>query len=160
MGSPVEASPVEASPVETPPVAASPVEASPVQASPVDEIPVEATSVEATPVEASTVQVSVVEEASPVEEVSIAEDVSQEKIEETFTIIDAKEEVEVESAPVKERVESGLSNTSDMGSMESLEAQTKTKIEDEDSFSDTDIIIPTSNEKHTEPLVEEVTVEA
>merc|ERR1711892_427659 len=44
----------------------------------------------------------------------IAEDVSQEKIEETFTIIDAKEEVEVESAPVKERVESGLSNTSDM----------------------------------------------
>merc|ERR1711892_450320 len=103
---------------------------------------------------------SVVEEASPVEEVSIVEDISQEKIEETFTIIDAKQEVEVESAPVEERVESGLSNTSDMGSTESLEAQTKTKFEDEDSFSDTDIIVPTSNEKHTEPLVEEVKAEA
>merc|ERR1712106_516456 len=126
----------------------------------VEASPEEASPVEASPVEASTVQVSVVEEASQVEEVSIAEEVSQEKIEETFTIIDAKEDVEVESAPVKERVESGLSNTSDMGSMESLEAQTKTKIEDEDSFSDTDIIIPTSDEKHTEPLVEEVKAEA
>merc|ERR1712123_50313 len=160
MGTPEEATPVEATPVDASPVETSPVAASPVEASPVEASPVEASPVEASPVEASTIQVSEVEEASPVEEVSIAEDVSQEKIEETFTIIDAKEEVEVESAPVKERVESGLSNTSDMGSMESLEAQTKTKIEDEDSFSDTDIIIPTSDEKHTEPLVEEVKVEA
>merc|ERR1711892_1428625 len=110
--------------------------------------------VEASPVEASPAQVSVVEEAS------IVEDISHEKIEETFTIIDAKQEVEVESAPVEERVESGLSNTSDMGSTESLEAQTKTKVEDEDSFSDTDIIIPTSDEKHTDAQVEEVKTEA
>merc|ERR1712168_1474628 len=78
------------------------------------------------------------------------------QIEETPSIdIEEKEKIEEESVPIvkaeTDRGSSVLSNTSDMGSMESLEAQTdsaSTNSDDdnENSCSDTDIFIPTTDE--------------
>jgi len=91
------------------------------------------------------------------------------QIEESPSIdIDAKEKNEEESVPIvkaeTERGDSVLSDTSDMGSMESLEAQTDSAStnsddENENSCSDTDIFIPTSDEKKKDIEVEDITIE-
>jgi len=91
------------------------------------------------------------------------------QIEESPSIdIDAKEKNEEESVPIvkaeTERGDSVLSDTSDMGSMESLEAQTdsaSTNSDDdnENSCSDTDIFIPTSDEKKKDIEVEDIKIE-
>merc|ERR1711970_595277 len=91
------------------------------------------------------------------------------QIEETPSIdIEEKEKIEEESVPiVKAETDIGssvLSNTSDMGSMESLEAQTdsaSTNSDDdnENSCSDTDIFIPTSDEKQKNVEAEDIKIE-
>jgi len=91
------------------------------------------------------------------------------QIEESPSIdIDAKEKNEEESVPIvkaeTERGDSVLSDTSDMGSMESLEAQTdsaSTNSDDdnENSCSDTDIFIPTSDEKQKNVEAEDIKIE-
>merc|ERR1711936_670898 len=91
------------------------------------------------------------------------------QIEESPSIdIDAKEKNEEESVPIvkaeTDRGDSILSDTSDMGSMESLEAQTDSAStssddENENSCSDTDIFIPTSDEKKKDIEVEDITIE-
>merc|ERR1739838_1046146 len=91
------------------------------------------------------------------------------QIEETPSIdIEEKEKIEEESVPIvkaeTDRGSSVLSNTSDMGSMESLEAQTdsaSTNSDDdnENSCSDTDIFIPTSDEKQKNVEAEDIKIE-
>merc|ERR1712183_20048 len=91
------------------------------------------------------------------------------QIEETPSIdIEDKEKIEEESVPIvkaeMDRGSSVLSNTSDMGSMESLEAQTdsaSTNSDDdsENSCSDTDIFIPTSDEKQKNVEAEDIKIE-
>merc|ERR1712055_1198442 len=91
------------------------------------------------------------------------------QIEESPSIdIDAKEKNEEESVPIvkaeTDRGDSILSDTSDMGSMESLEAQTDSAStnsddENENSCSDTDIFIPTSDEKKKDIEVEDIKIE-
>merc|ERR1712168_1449760 len=91
------------------------------------------------------------------------------QIEETPSIdIEEKEKIEEESVPIvkaeTDRGSSVLSNTSDMGSMESLEAQTdsaSTSSDDdnENSCSDTDIFIPTSDEKQKNVEAEDIKIE-
>jgi len=91
------------------------------------------------------------------------------QIEETPSIdIEEKETIEEESVPIvkaeTDRGSSVLSNTSDMGSMESLEAQTdsaSTNSDDdnENSCSDTDIFIPTSDEKQKNVEAEDIKIE-
>merc|ERR1712183_952861 len=89
------------------------------------------------------------------------------QIEETPSI-EEKEKIEEESVPIvkaeTDRGSSVLSNTSDMGSMESLEAQTdsaSTNSDDdnENSCSDTDIFIPTSDEKQKNVEAEDIKIE-
>merc|ERR1712183_1145001 len=91
------------------------------------------------------------------------------QIEESPSIdIDAKEKNEEESVPIvkaeTDRGDSILSDTSDMGSMESLEAQTDSAStnsddENENSCSDTDIFIPTSDEKKKDIEAEDIKIE-
>merc|ERR1711970_195268 len=91
------------------------------------------------------------------------------QIQETPSIdIEEKEKIEEESVPIvkaeTDRGSSVLSNTSDMGSMESLEAQTdsaSTNSDDdnENSCSDTDIFIPTSDEKQKNVEAEDIKIE-
>merc|ERR1711881_230739 len=84
--------------------------------------------------------------------------------------IDKDETEDIKEEPVlivkaeTERGDSVLSDTSEMGSMESLEAQTdsaSTNSDDdsENSCSDTDVIIPTNDEKQQDIKVEEMKIE-
>merc|ERR1719347_386978 len=98
-------------------------------------------------VEAPVTEVTAVEEASPAKEI------------EPVLTEEEKDETEVQS----ERKASVTSETSEMGSMESLEAQTdssSTNSDDdsENSCSDTDIIIPTNDEKPQDIKVEEIKI--
>jgi len=132
----------------------------------------EATSTVEETKESVAVQLPTVDVPSKLPEVELvitqtSEETNQ--IEESPSIdIDAKEKNEEESVPIvkaeTERGDSVLSDTSDMGSMESLEAQTDSAStnsddENENSCSDTDIFIPTSDEKKKDIEVEDIKIE-
>merc|ERR1712212_901360 len=132
----------------------------------------EATSTVEETKESVAVQLPTVDVPSKLPEVELVITQTSEQtnqIEESTSIdIDAKEKNEEESAPIvkaeTERGDSVLSDTSDMGSMESLEAQTdsaSTNSDDdnENSCSDTDIFIPTSDEKKKDIEVEDIKIE-
>merc|ERR1719431_2449598 len=78
---------------------------------------------------------------------------------------DDKEDIEEEPVPIvkaeTERGNSVLSDTSDMGSMESLEAQIDSVSTDdnENSCSDTDIYIPTIDDKQKDLQDEDIKIE-
>merc|ERR1711970_421456 len=132
----------------------------------------EATSTVEETKESVAVQLPTVDVPSKLPEVELVITQTSEQtnqIEESTSIdIDAKEKNEEESVPIvkaeTERGDSVLSDTSDMGSMESLEAQTdsaSTNSDDdnENSCSDTDIFIPTSDEKKKDIEVEDIKIE-
>merc|ERR1712180_397162 len=132
----------------------------------------EATSTVEETKESVAVQLPTVDVPSKIPEVELVITQTSEQtnqIEESTSIdIDAKEKNEEQSVPIvkaeTERGDSVLSDTSDMGSMESLEAQTdsaSTNSDDdnENSCSDTDIFIPTSDEKKKDIEVEDMKIE-
>merc|ERR1711970_1409991 len=132
----------------------------------------EATSTVEETKESVAVQLPTVDVPSKLPEVELVITQTSEQtnqIEESTSIdIDAKEKYEEESVPIvkaeTERGDSVLSDTSDMGSMESLEAQTDSAStnsddENENSCSDTDIFIPTSDEKKKDIEVEDMKIE-
>merc|ERR1711970_807696 len=132
----------------------------------------EATSTVEETKESVAVQLPTVDVPSKLPEVELVITQTSEQtnqIEESTSIdIDAKEKNEEQSVPIvkaeTERGDSVLSDTSDMGSMESLEAQTdsaSTNSDDdnENSCSDTDIFIPTSDEKKKDIEVEDIKIE-
>merc|ERR1711970_1651612 len=132
----------------------------------------EATSTVEETKESVAVQLPTVDVPSKIPEVELVITQTSEQtnqIEESTSIdIDAKEKNEEQSVPIvkaeTERGDSVLSDTSDMGSMESLEAQTDSAStnsddENENSCSDTDIFIPTSDEKKKDIEVEDIKIE-